>query len=1284
MSNHWTKEQEEALSVKGRNLLLSAAAGSGKTAVLTERIARLVKDPENHINMNELLVLTFTKAAASEMKARISAALADALKEADEADDEELMGHLEKQISLLGSAQISTLDSYFQSLIHQYFYLLDLDPKMRILSDENEEFLLEDEVLSAVLEDWYEKGDPRFLDTVDLFADRYQDHGLKEMVLRIFHFACSLPFPDDWMARLPSHYRISEGASMDDLPWDRPVLDKLISLSEKIMDSYRQMFAVMETSPAAQAVYGTQLGNEYAYFSTLASMKSWRDWFSLPDFAFDRLKGMSKSQAEAYHFAKSADFTKSPEAETIKSLRDEAKKTWQKHISPFVQISEKQWLKETGAMLPTVTVLSRLALDFSRALKERKKQEGLMDFNDMEHYALDILLDRDNPDFTPEKAVLFPSPAALSIRSRYKEVMIDEYQDTNGVQELITALVSDGHNRFMVGDIKQSIYRFRQADPTIFLEKYREFSKDEDAPSRRIDLNRNFRSDKAILSSINFIFRQIMTAKSLELDYGDAEALYAGRHEEERPLSYVGGSVSIDLIDREGLKDAEVSEDVRDMENIALEGRLIARRIHEIMDGGMVMEKNGTFRPIKYGDIVILLRSIAGKGPQLMKVLEENHIPAISDKEEDFMENSEVEILWALLKILDNPLQDLALAAVLRSFFAGLDEKDLALLSLEKERQGETHLWPLLSSHILSEDKEEKLSRFLTHYKDWRENGMGDGTAPLLRHILGDTDYLTYVSGLPGGSWRAGHVLSFYHLALERDKTPKSGLYSFLNYLSELKKEDRPFKSMAVAAIPDSVHIMTIHKSKGLEFPIVFLADAQKGFNLRDTWQTAICHKDLGLGIQYYDKKHKVRWPSLYWYALREASRRENMAEEARLLYVAMTRARDKLFIIASEKDLSRDLARWTTSLASSGKAVPAPLPAHLVSNAKSFLDWIMPAALRHRSMKNAWDMAGKIPAYENDAPSDSSLFTFTVTGQQDLLTEEEKAALDEGNTKALLPSPKEENREEVRDLSYFLAHLPEEAPPWMDAQLSWSYDHPGALDTPAKLTATAAVHLRELAEYRAGEEEPLPSAILADDGEDALDADYAAPPLFMADEETKYEGTSFGTLMHKAMEMIDFTAVPAEPEAIENALRRLVEKGVFTEEEGKILLSSRRKPAPLSALLAFARGPLAEKMKTASLIRKEMPFSILLPARSFYPDCEEGENIFLQGVMDCLLEYEKDFIIIDYKTDRTMTEEELKEHYKIQLQVYGEAAEKLLGKPVSHLYLWSFTYGKAIEVEKM
>lgn len=1285
MSNHWTKEQEEALSLRGKNLLLSAAAGSGKTAVLTERIARLVKDPANGTDINELLVLTFTKAAASEMKARISEALSDALKEADEANDEGLVRHLEKQISLLGSAQISTLDSYFQSIIHQYFYLLDLDPKIRILSDENEEFLLEDEVLSEVLEKWYEKEDADFLDTVDLFADRYQDHALKEMILTIFHFSCSLPFPEDWIAGLPAHYRIPDGTSMDDLPWDRPVLEKLVSLSEKITDSYRQMFAIMEMNPMAQAVYSSQLSNEYAYFSTLASMKNWKDWFSLPSFSMDTLKSMTKSQAVSFHLAKSSDFNNSPDAEAIKGLHTEAKKTWQKEILPFAQISEKRWISETGAMYPIVSVLSRLALDFSSALKERKKQEGLMNFNDMEHYALEILLDRDNPDFTPEKACLFPSAAALAIRSRYKEVMIDEYQDTNGVQELITQLVSSGNNRFMVGDIKQSIYRFRQADPTIFLEKYHTYSLDKDAPSRRIDLNRNFRSDAAILSSINFLFRQIMTRKNLELDYGDAEALYAGRHEEQRPASYAGGSVTIDLIDRKDMAEADIPDDLKDMENMTLEGRLIARRIHEMMDGGKtVMNKNGTFRPINYGDIVILLRSIAGKGPQLMKVLEENHIPAVSDKEEDFMESGEVEILWALLKILDNPLQDLALAAVLRSVFVGLDEKDLALLALKKAETGGTSLWPLLTASILSPEKNKKLHHFLSLYQDWRENALQDGTAPLLRRILGDTDYLTYVSGLPGGAWRAGHVLSFYHLALERDSAPKSGLYSFLNYLGELRKENKAFKSLSVSSIPDSVHIMTIHKSKGLEFPVVFLADAQKEFNLRDTWQTAICHKSLGLGIQYYDRQHKVRWPSLYWYALKEASRKENLAEEARLLYVAMTRARDKLYITGIRKDLDADLDRWTTSLAGqTSEELLSPLPSHLTANAKSYLDWIMPAALHHRTMKEAWEKVGKIPSFREDAPSDHSLFSFHITNQKDLLTEEEAACLTDSSDSSPLSSLQEEDREETRDLHDFLSHIPEKASDWMDKQLSWTYSHPGAVETPAKLTATAAVHLREQAEYRESDEPPLPSAILAGETDDALDADYAAPPLFLAADEMKFQGTSFGTLMHKAMEMIDFTTLPADEASIRSAIRRLVENHVFTEEEGETLLSPKRKQPPVSALLAFARGPLAEKMKQARIIRKEMPFSILLPARSFYPNCEEGENIFLQGIMDCLLENEKDFIIIDYKTDHTMTEEALKEHYKIQLQVYGEAAEKLLGKPVSHLYLWSFTYGKAIEVEK-
>lgn len=1277
----WTNEQQEALDTRNKNLLLSAAAGSGKTAVLTERIARLVKDPSTGININELLVLTFTKAAAAEMKSRVSSALSQALRDADVKGDERAVSHLEKQVSLLGSAQISTLDSYFQSIIRQYFYLLDLDPKTRILSDENEEFLLEEEVLSEVLEKWYEKKDGDFLHTADLFANRYKDGDLKRMVLAIYHFACSLPFPEDWMAHLPDRYDIPEGTSMDDLPWSRPLLDHIRSLCEKACDSYRRMFDLILEMPGAEEVYGDQLSKEYDFYSYFKDKDRWEDWFHSPEFSYGTLKSMTKKVAAKYGYGNPKDFTNSEAVVAIKGLRDEVKKMYMKSIAPFRAISEEQWISETRAMLPAVQVLSSLSLDFAEALKERKKKEGVMDFSDLEHYALEVLLDKGNPSFTIEKAADFPSDAALSIREKFKEVMIDEYQDTNGVQELITSLLSNGHNRFMVGDIKQSIYRFRQADPTIFLQKYNEFSPDKAALSHRIDLNKNFRSDAALLSSINFLFRQLMTRKTLELDYGKSEALYPGRHEEKRPESYVGGSVSIELIDKRDVAESEDAGDLKDIQNMTLEGRLIAKRIHEMMDGGQVMNKDGTFRPIRYSDMVILLRSVAGKGPVLLKVLEENHIPALSDREDDFTKNTEVEILWALLKIIDNPLQDLALAAILRSFLVGLDEKDLSLLYLARLDEEKDHLWQVLTiPSLLSPEKEEKISSFLKKYKKWRRQSMVDGTAPLIREILADSDYISYVSGLPGGRARKDHVLAFYRLALERDSAPQSGLYTFLNYLSTLKKEEKEFKSAGTSSASDAVRIMTIHKSKGLEFPVVFLADTAKNFNLKDTQQTAICHKDLGLGIQYYDKERKLRWPSLYWYAVKEKAREESIAEEARLLYVAMTRARDKLFITATGKDVPSLLSKWGSSLSAAGEGpAVSPLPAHMVSNGNSYLDWILPAALRHRTMKEAWDMTDHIPCYRDDAEGDHSAFTFHCTEESDLFTEEEMKKWEqalEGKEPELVT---EENRE--RSLSDFLSSLPKDIPHWMESQLTWTYDHPGALSTPAKLTATAAVKLREMQENSASDEETYESVILAPDP-DALPADYDTPPLFLSGGEEKYEGTGYGTLMHKAMEMIDFTTISPTEEAIREELKKLVSENVFTGEEGATLLSETRWAHPAKDLLTFANGPLSEAMKQAKYVRKEMPFSILLPAHDFYPGCETDEKLFLQGVMDCLLEYEKEIIIIDYKTDHTMSEEELAAHYSVQLKVYREAAEKLFGKKVSHLYLWAFKYGKAIEIE--
>lgn len=1285
----WTKQQEEALQTRNKNLLLSAAAGSGKTAVLTERIIQLVTDLHQPMDINELLVLTFTKAAASEMKARISQSLSRELEQADKSNQVDLMHHLEKQISLMGSAQISTLDSFFQSLIRQYFYLLHLDPKTQMLTDENEAYLLKESVLSDVLETWYEKGDPDFLDTADFFVSRYQDSLLKQIILKIHRFACSMAFPEVWISSLPSAYQFPETITMDDLPWTSPILEHLTATAEKAADLYRQLFAIMEHNEAAQVVYGEQLSSEYSFFSTFSQVKTWKELYHLPSFQYAKLQGAKAAQVKPFQIT-AKEFNNSDDALAIKALRDEAKDTYNKQLVPFLQISEKQWLSETHAMAPMVQVLSSLALDFTKAYQQRKHQEYLMDFNDLEHYALDILLDKENPEFTPEKALDFPSKAALSIRQKYKEVMIDEYQDTNGVQELITSLISNGKNRFMVGDIKQSIYRFRQADPTIFLDKYNTFSASSENVNHRIDLNKNFRSDATLLGSINFLFRQIMTEKNLELSYGDTEALYAGRQEENHPKEYIGGPVSIELVDKSDLQESVIDSAMQEIENIQWEGRLIARRIHSILkEKKQVMNKDGTFRNATYGDMVILLRSVATKGPALLKVLEDYHIPAISDREDDFVRNVEVEILWALLKILDNPLQDLALTAVLRSYFVGLDEKDLAMLYLLKKREKENHLFSILPKSIsqLSKEKAQALADFIHHYSIWRSQAAKDGIAPLLRLILDDTDYLTYVSGLPNGTFRKAHVQAFYNLAAERDTSSHNGLYPFLNYLSRLTADNQTFKSVAPSGVAaNAVRIMTIHRSKGLEFPIVFLADCEKNFNLQDTRAAAICHKDLGLGLQYYDKPHQLRWPSLYWYAVKSSTEKENASEEARLLYVAMTRARDKLYLTATVKEAKKLLTSYATPLVGTGGGMVHPLPSHIIANGKSYLDWILPAALHHRTMKDTWALIDTIPSYEEDAPSDHSHFQLTITPVGELVKEEEKdkTVMDEESILSL------ETEKETVSKDAFLSQIPKDVPSWLQRQLTWSYAFPGAIDTPAKLTATAAVKLREEQEFAASDEPPMSSVTLVNDLPETenktpkeLPADYSAMPSFLDEEKTSYTGTSFGTLMHKAMEMIDFTKVTGDESSIRAAIEDLGNAHIFTKEETSMLLSHTKYRNPVQFLVTFAQSKLCTAMKEASSIRKEMPFSILLPAHSFYPQCEKNEKIFLQGVMDCLLETSEGLTIIDYKTDRTLSAMELQKHYAVQLTVYGEAASKLLGKPVLHLYLWSFTLGKEIEIPK-
>ena len=1261
MSNMtWTPAQEKALTAQGGNILLSAAAGSGKTAVLVERILRRITDPVHPAAVNELLVLTFTRAAAAEMRTRIGQALSRALSEAADAAAahpspvaENRVSYLERQLALIGSASISTIDAFCQSLLRQYFYKLDLDPDFRILSDDNEKYLLRDAVLSEVLLPWYEKKDPHFLDCVDLFASHYEDAGLRDTLLRLYDASLSMAFPESFFRRLALPYQTVGKKTPDEFPWITDLLSVFRDKARSWADQYSRVFQILDIEPAFSP-YADQLSEEWAAFRTLAEGPlTWENWQRTMNLTlFRRLKTVRKKDA--------ADpITLQARKDTISAIRNQVKKEYQELYNAYFSIPASQWvsdMKETG---PIAAVISSLLLDFHQAYMERKREDGLLEFNDMEHYALRLLL---TPESTPEHLVR--SETAIELSDRYKEVMVDEYQDTNGLQELITALIGNGKNRFLVGDIKQSIYRFRQADPGIFLQKYESYPSEKEA--FRIDLNQNFRSDPSVLKAANFIFSQILQKDEstgmapLELTYGEAEALHPGRRGNPPPASYAGGPCTIDIVglSAQAAEDTDSPENI-DIEKIEIEARLISSRIRQLIDSGAtIMEKDGSYRALQYGDIAILLRAVEGKGPLLLKTLREQGIPAQCGQTDDFLNTIEIQLLWALLKVIDNPRQDLALTAVLRSPFAGLSESALASLHLVRNQPT---LWDALqsSSEILTGADASACVHFKSQYRRWRTLSRRIGTAPLIESILSDTDFLSYLSGMPGSSFRRAHINAFYDLALSWDNQSMNGLCRFLEYLQQVSDKGRSLR-LPVSSSPEAgaVQIMTIHKSKGLEFPVVFLAAAGTKFNTRDLSQPALLHKEKGLGLYHFDKNHLLRWPTLYSCAIREDIRRASLAEEARLLYVAMTRARDRLFITGTVRDLDGAMNRWLSGL---GNA-PA-LPSYRVSCASSYLDWIIPAAARSRSMEGAWNAAGLIPSYTADASA--APFAFVLHQKEEFLTSEEK-------------NPVSAEESAVPGAITAWLDTAETPPQWIEDRFLWTYGHREATRTPAKLTATAAVKLAD-----PEKEEDMPSALLAAPIEEKqpLPADFAAPPAFLSGKKESYAGTSYGTLMHKAMELLDFQTLENSSAAITGAITALTESHAFTEEEKNILSGSHKGRCPIADISDFMDSTLGILMKRAQIVRKEMAFSILLPARDFYPSCEPGDEIFLQGAIDCLLEKDGKLVIIDYKTDHVPAGQILADHYHRQLQIYGKAAEQILQKPVVGLYLWSFHLKEAIRV---
>ena len=1200
----WTNEQQAAIDSRGQTLLLSAAAGSGKTAVLVERIIRRLLDKEYPIDITELLVVTFTKAAAAEMRDRIGTALMKALSETKDP-------RVERQLALLPSAQISTLHAFCQHVIRKYFYTIDLDPAFSIAGEE-ELNLLRRQVLEDVFLSYYEDDEKASIlyPLADMFGSDRGDDILMDTVSRMYTYARSLAWPEHWLKEAARAYDVAPDAVIDDMVWAGPIKDAVRRILEEDAHLYDGVLYHLRQREAFAPACDTFVA-EQAALRQAAQARSWND---LSRFVraidFPRLKSLRKL----------SDDDKAV-WERCKKVRDDVKKDVIKTLqSVYFSATPEEWLDGMRAMKPVMDGLVTLTLDFAKAYGAAKKEKGWIDFSDLEHFCLQILL---APDASPEHPV--PSAAAEELRSQYEEVFIDEYQDTNGVQELITRLVSGEDNRFMVGDIKQSIYRFRLADPTLFLEKYQSFSRDEKAVQHCIDLGRNFRSVPVVPDAVNAVLSRAMTAAAAGMDYGEREKLYAGRQapDDER---WIGGPVEVDIV-------PTPSDEEDDDGSTAFEKecRFIAGRIGELLASGrMAARKDGTLEPLSYRHIVVLLRSMAGKADVLIQALQEGGIPSYAEQSGGYFAAVEVQVMLALLRCIDNPEQDLAMAAVLRSPLVGLDETALAGVRLA----GDGTLWQNLPAFVASlpdgVDEKEDLQQFMAAFDSWRTYSRRHGVAELLQRLYDDTAYVDFVGAMPGGDVRQANLKALYDRARQYEEAGFRGLFRYLQLMDKMKEDGLDLApAKVVSEKEDVVRIMSIHKSKGLEFPVVFVADMGKAFNRRATQDQILSHTRLGIGLKQYDPEWRISYPTLIWSGIAAQLRWEGTAEEERILYVAMTRARDQLILTGHSSHIDRDWQRWTSHLN------PA--------QAKSYFDWVMPAALAPFGAKADADYARPGAAWQD------AVWQVRIAKAVPAGTVEEGAYDGEPRLEALRRGD--------------LTGTP--VPSWLDEQLSWQYAYPQAVRTAAKFSVSEVkrryqeLHSDELQD-EAALSVPAAAVIPPAPGED--DA-FAALPPWLAGEEAAVSGAQRGTALHKALQYIT-PAADQTTATLRREIDAFVRQGLLSREEAKLVY--------VPVLAAFCQSDIGRRMAESPELHREYPFTVLLAGGDPLPETETGEQILIQGVIDCLFREDDAWILVDYKSDRLETADAFRRRYAVQLALYKRAVEQITHRPVEETYIYS------------
>ncbi len=1207
---NWTKEQYDAIYKKDSNILVAAAAGSGKTAVLVERIIeKILKDS---VDIDKLLVVTFTNAAASEMRERVLEAIYKKLDEDPENKD------LQKQIILLGKSNICTIHSFCLDVIKNNFFEIDLSANFRIGSEEEIE-LLKQEVLEDVFEELYEDEDENFARLVDTYTGYMGDEPLKEMILKIYKFMQSSPFPREWLVEKVRMFEDDKKQKdFSESVWGKILLN---NLKEQLIDSINNLKIVR---------------NKLELVSELEKYKLTIQ--SDIDMLKELYNAINKSWDEAYSIAQNMTLKTWPRDRKIssdlkdeaKSVRDDIKDAIMKIIKPTLIYDSESAYSDIYSMYDILNILKDVIIKFDEEFKNKKHERNIIDFNDIEHYALKILVKKD------EKGNTIPTDIAKKYQEKFEEIAIDEYQDSNQVQELILKSVSRGNNLFMVGDVKQSIYKFRQACPKLFLDKYDTYSLDGNEKGLKIQLFKNFRSRENVLDVTNNVFESIMSKSLGDIEYNENEYLNLGADFEN--IENGVGIAELDIIDlkepdeeffkeskeneisemieKTKNQDSEDSESLKQIEKEEIEAKFVAKKIEDIIDSKIkVKDKKIGYREVTYRDIVILLRSTSRLAPIYEKELLKRNIPVFSDSSNEYLDTIEIQTILNVLKILDNPIDDISLVSVLRSEIGTFTDNEIVEIRL-CDRTSNFYNSLIKSKEMLEGNLKNKVLNFLEKVDLWRKESNYLSLAELIWKIYIDTGFYNYVGLMPNGSIRQANLKMLFERAKEYEKTSFKGLFNFIRFIEKLKIGNSDMSSAKVIGENENVvRIMSIHKSKGLEFPIVFLSSTSKKINMQDLNSNLLLHEEIGIGPQYINYEKMIEYSTSAKDAIKIISKEENISEEMRVLYVALTRAKEKIIITGTSKDYQKQIEKKKELLKiykNKDKINPILLKKYI-----SYLDWIELVILSNKL---------------------DNFITINLYQKNQIIENEEEREI------------------EIREFDFDKEVDFEK----YDNEFSWEYNKKIATELPIKSTVSKIkemkndlVDLEDLYNRETGLNFITPSFI----------------------EKEKITSSRKGTLVHLFLQNINFK-LEYDISKLEELKQTLIAKNLITEEEANFI--------NLEKIFKFLKSNLSNKIKNSKIIEKEKTFCKKIMANEIFNDAKQ-EVILVQGIIDLYAITENnEIILVDYKTDFLEDENVLIKKYYNQLKIYKEALEEALNMPVKQIYIYSIYLNKEIQIDKL